>query len=175
DALVKRGHTDIAHVHYLYRVLGTPRVMNYTNFDALPLSKQCGHKIFNKKEQSKTDAKCVLIRELGKRIHPHVHRACQLPAETRSPYMADGSGYESYGDAAVEMLFTALQLVPSSRPSLAELLQCRLFTMELEVPKTEVGAAPRVVEEKDMKGFVDRSSSRGEVEGQEMARLVERV
>lgn len=140
--------------------------MNYPNIHHLPLAYEYGTQVYTtsssnggKKSKSTStgtspgaadsptertgiNVKCVLLRELKKRVHKHFAVQCSLPDTTACQLSPRRSGLptkETYDNAIVEMLYMMLQLVPRDRWSVERLLECHFFTMSFDTPQPNYG------------------------------------
>lgn len=126
----KASNGDDKHVQYMYRTLGTPKLLGYDmkEFDSLPLASTFGRKI-KADDGSLTEGK--------NRIHKAVLK--QVP-ETILQYFCGfkiGSETESDGGGLLDFLQRGLHLVPSKRATSFELLDMNMFKMSKPLDTTE--------------------------------------
>jgi hypothetical protein len=111
--------------------------MGYTGFDKLPFSGQYGDRVRNERGEP-ISVRCTLIRTLNRCVHRHVRDvfsmnrcapAASVAHETsQSYYDREREQGESYGDAATEVLYYALQVNPVARLSVKKLMRFEFFT-----------------------------------------------
>lgn len=123
---------DSEQVRHLFSVLGTPKVVGYTDFDRLPLASKYGDLVRDESGQY-VAARCSLAKILNQRVHKHVQDTFVFDSR-RSSTTWKGSSCShdspSYGSAAVQAIYHALQLNPTSRCSFKDLLRHEFFVKE---------------------------------------------
>jgi hypothetical protein len=129
---VRKGAQDLtSYISHMFALLGTPSIMKYESFSALPLASALGDKVFDPHIGKHIQTRCRLVKSIKAECFEAVHHAFFI--RWGGPDLSlfghvDQLEEEEYGNSAVLALVQGLHLNPARRLPLSDILRLEFFS-----------------------------------------------